>query len=113
MKNVKRIFVVFPLAAIGFYIIITSVNPVVRSNPENFPNPVGRFGHTMVFDPIKKCTILFGGTADNTLTRLLNDTWIYNHTDNSWKLINPITSPPARMNHGMVYDSTNQKVIIY
>ncbi|MFX0184924.1 MAG: Kelch repeat-containing protein [Candidatus Hodarchaeota archaeon] len=85
----------------------------MRSDSETFLTPVGRFGHAMVFDPIKKCTILFGGTTDNTLTRLLNDTWTYNYSNNTWKRVNSANPPPARMNNGMVYDSVNQKVILF
>jgi N-acetylneuraminic acid mutarotase len=113
LKNIRRIIFLFPLVFIVSCIVITGVYTEVRSNPETLLTPVGRFGHAMVFDPIRKCTILFGGTADNSLSRLLNDTWIYNYSDNTWKRINPTNCPPARMNHGMVYDSINQKVILF
>jgi len=104
------------LISISLYIICIGISDArinLTTSPKSFSAPIGRFGHAMVYDPINKQVILFGGTADNSLKRLFNDTWIYRYSENMWININVTNKPSARMNHGMVYDTVNQKVILF
>ncbi|MFW9995727.1 MAG: Kelch repeat-containing protein [Candidatus Odinarchaeota archaeon] len=72
--------------------------------------PVSRSGHAMVYDSIDQVILLFGGHSGDDF---LDDTWLYNCTDDTWSEMNPANKPGARWTHGMVYDSHNQKIILF
>lgn len=77
---------------------------------EQFPlnSPTGRMNHSMCYDPVRKRTILFGGT-DRTST--FNDTWEWTGSD--WMLISTATAPPPRMLASMTYDPINKVVVLF
>ena len=52
----------------------------------------------------------FGGNFQGTL---LNDTWAYNSTNNTWFELKPPTSPPARDTHHMVYSDAIGEVVLF
>jgi hypothetical protein len=56
--------------------------------------------------------ILFGGLNGSTLTEL-NETWAYNYTDNNWSNRAPSVAPDVRRQHAMVYDSANNKTVLF
>jgi N-acetylneuraminic acid mutarotase len=73
--------------------------------------PSERMGHAMVYDPVGRKVILFGGHSglDD-----LNDTWAYDPATNQWTNLNPAgTLPPVRSLHTMFYDSGTKKVILF
>ena len=68
----------------------------------------------MVFDSNNERTILFGGIDYGS--NPINDTWIYNYTDNTWYNASPTFSGGtlyARHQHGMVFDSNTNKIILF
>jgi len=79
-----------------------------QMHPNNSPS--GRYGHKMVFDPVTNKIILFGGSAG---TNYLADTWTYDYVTNNWTAVTPTNSPSARRYHTMVYDSTNNIVLMH
>jgi N-acetylneuraminic acid mutarotase len=72
---------------------------------------LARYGHVMVYDPLNQKGTLFGGNSWSA--GQLNDTWTYNLSSNSWTELNPTIHPSARKWSDMVYDSTNQKTILF
>jgi hypothetical protein len=73
--------------------------------------PSARSGHSMVYDPASGKMILFGGRNEDAG---VNDTWAYDPSANTWTELTPSgASPSARINHQMVYDSTQGKVILF
>ncbi|MFX0093854.1 MAG: Kelch repeat-containing protein [Candidatus Hodarchaeota archaeon] len=80
---------------------------------EVFPvtTPPVRKSHSMIYDAVNQKVILFGGYG--AADRLLNDTWAYDYTSNSWTELLPPSSPIARYGHTMIYDAVNQKVILF
>ncbi|MFX1511548.1 MAG: Kelch repeat-containing protein [Promethearchaeota archaeon] len=93
-------------------------DPILNSWHELIPEnkPERRYWHRMIYDSINQKTILFGGDnpySDPTSGRSKNDTWFYDYVSNQWTEANPEVSPSARMSQGMVYDSTNHKVILF
>ncbi len=70
--------------------------------------PDSRILPGMAFDADQKKIVLFGG--DN-LTKCFSDTWVYDCTTRLWNQAKPVTSPPARAGHAMVY-VPDQKVIL-
>jgi len=77
---------------------------------EVFPtnSPAGRINHCMCHDPIRKRTVLFGGT-DGTST--FNDTWEW--TGLNWQLISTVNAPSPRMLASMTYDPVNKVIVLF
>ena len=80
----------------------TQLNPSI--------NPAARSGHIMVYDLINEIIILFGGYWSSSPR---DDTWIFDCATNEWIQVFPDTVPPPRMSHNMVYDSVNERVILF
>ena len=79
-----------------------------QMHPNNSPS--GRYSHRMVFDPITNKIILFGGYRD---AQYLADTWTYDYVTNNWTEVTPTNSPPKRASTSMVYDNTNNIVLMH
>jgi N-acetylneuraminic acid mutarotase len=74
--------------------------------------PEARQGHSAIYDPGLGRMIVFGGSG--AVTQLLNDTWALTLATNTWVNLNPSGSlPPARFNHGVIYDSARGRMVIY
>ena len=111
-SNAQRVILFGGYREVGGHLYDTweynySDNSWTELNPSS--NPSGRYGSTMVYDPINQQAILFGGRA----TTIMDDTWIYYYGNNTWTELNLTSSPDTRYWHGMVYDSNNQKVIVF
>lgn len=80
---------------------------------ELFPHsyPSARYWHSMTFDSVSKKVILFGGIGDPD--NKLNDTWIYDYLSNDWVQDPSEVHPSGRFGHDMVFDSANQKIILF
>ncbi len=65
----------------------------------------------LVYDKQRQVTVMFGGSYDPTNWVFLNDTWELDGTD--WVQVNTANAPPARHGHRMVYDSVNQRVLLF
>ncbi|MFH1833496.1 MAG: kelch repeat-containing protein, partial [bacterium] len=84
-------------------------------NPSG-PTPAARVGHSMVYDSAQGRVILFGGVdnSDAIAGDLLNDTWAYDPSTNTWTELAPAGPLPApRYGQAMVYDSAQGKVIMF
>jgi len=85
------------------------VNTWTNKTPSTHPD--ARDASAMVYDTSHDRMILFGGWASGVGR---GDTWIYNYTDDSWTNVTTAsTKPSAREKHAMVYDSTNDRVILF
>ncbi len=73
-------------------------------------NPGTRVAHVMLYDPVRKQIVMFGGYSP-TSPYQLNDTWVWNGTD--WTQLNPAHSPPIRANAAAVFDAVNQVVVMF
>ncbi|MEM3413787.1 MAG: kelch repeat-containing protein, partial [Thermoplasmata archaeon] len=73
--------------------------------------PSARYQAEMVYYEIAGVFILFGGrTGTNQQS---GETWEYNPKTNTWRLLNPLNSPPARLAFGMAYDTINHKIVLF
>ena len=106
--------------------VINADNPVANPkwNPlhaDGLTFPLLRVGSTLVYDPISNTMILFAGRSadDASQNPRLNDVWILTNANGSggpseWSRLNPNGGPPsARFDHSAVYDSGNNRMIIY
>lgn len=80
------------------------------------PAPPARTFASMVYDTDSHDVILFGGNSvlfghDDEIPRLFNDTWVYRNE--SWKKIDPATSPEARTEASMAYDPERKCIVLF
>jgi hypothetical protein len=80
--------------------------------PSPLTIPSSRFRHALAYDSVRQNTLLFGGSpAVFGVTTFLADTWSWDGTN--WTLMQPATSPAARNDHAMVFDSATSNVLLY
>lgn len=71
-------------------------------------NPGTRSAHAMVWDPIRKRVVLFGGNND---VAFKNDVHAWNGT--TWEPIATSAGPGVRSYHSMAFDPTSSSILIY
>ncbi len=107
---------------LGIFFILLSRFTFAQSWTELTPSgapPVARTGTTGVYDPTSNRMIVFGGRDANGNNR--NDVWALTHANGEgatgqWIRFIPngtTGSPPARSGHSAVYDSVNNRMIIF
>ena len=71
--------------------------------------PPARFGHTTVFDPVRRRLVLFGGQAAG----FFSDVWAYDIAQNTWQQLSPDEAGPnLRYGHSAIYDAARDRLII-
>jgi len=113
MKNIRKYFLIIKLISVFCFLYSFSFSFTAQSSLYLYP--VARAGHNMVYNLSDGEIILFGGMKDNLNNQesYLNDTWIYDYSNNVWT--NPFFSiyPPNRNGPGMVYEPINNRVILF
>jgi N-acetylneuraminic acid mutarotase len=79
------------------------IDPVVR--------PPARYMHRMVFDQRIQKTFLFGGHGISP--GFNRDIWTFEFLPKNWTKYPATEGPMARSDQSMIYDSTNEKVILF
>ncbi len=87
----------------------TSSNTWTNNNPASSPS--ARRYHAMAYDSANNKVVMFGGSE--SVSTLVNDTWIYDPSSNTWTLINTTVAPSKRQYHAMAYDSASNKVVLF
>jgi N-acetylneuraminic acid mutarotase len=66
------------------------------------------------WDPSSGRLVIFGGRTSNSDSDVLDDTWAYSPSANTWTNLNPSgTLPSARSAAAMVYDPATQNLIMF
>ncbi len=73
-------------------------------------HPSPRQAASMVYEPTTKRMILFGGDG---YYGALGDTWAYDPSMDTWSLLHPSVSPPARGSQAMVFDPVTGRIIMF
>jgi len=84
-------------------------NTWTNLTPAASPSP--RVSHAMAYNVRSDRTILFGG--DISVLTGNNETWSYDLDANVWTEMHPTTSPPARAEHAMVYDTRADRILMF
>jgi len=92
----------------GTWIYDISSNTWSKKNP--ISSPSARSNHGMASIPNEDKVILFGGDDGSAY---LNDTWVYDMSDNQWTNITPVNAPCPRSNHGMATIYNSKKVALF
>jgi uncharacterized protein (TIGR03437 family) len=74
-------------------------------------SPGARSASTMVYDSVHRQVVLFGGQGTDKNFNRLSDTWAWDGAN--WTQESPQTSPPARSDHAMAYDSVHEQVVMF
>jgi uncharacterized protein (TIGR03437 family) len=80
-----------------------------QASPHNAPSPRDSF--VMAFDATHGQVVLFGGVGASGVFDMTNDTWIWDGSN--WTQDSPQTSPPAREEYAMSYDSTHSQIVLF
>ncbi|MHA1979392.1 MAG: Kelch repeat-containing protein [Candidatus Hodarchaeales archaeon] len=76
--------------------------------------PSPRSGHAIAYDSNSNKVLLFGGMYfDGRDYDYFFDTWVYDLVSNNWTEMQPEYYPSERAYHSMVYDSEQDKFILY
>ncbi len=75
--------------------------------------PAPRKGQAMVYDPVSRRVVLFGGGRTDAHFHKANDTWTYDFTAGAWTEVRTTNYPAARMWHSMSYDTANGNIIMF
>lgn len=78
------------------------------SPPRTSGGPSARAGHTLVYDPVRRRSVLFGGSTDITQ---LDDQWEWDGA--RWTPRPTLPQPPARSFHAMVYDAARGGLVMF
>ncbi|MHA2171755.1 MAG: Kelch repeat-containing protein [Candidatus Kariarchaeaceae archaeon] len=81
----------------------------IQLHPAKSPSP--RWGHQMIYDTVHDKIILFGG--DDFNEQNFGDTWIFDPATSDWLEVSPKISPSPRDSATMVFDSTNDRAILF
>lgn len=81
-----------------------------QRSPAQRPRP--RNGHSLAFDAARQQVVLFGG-CDPTCGpgTFITDTWVWDGAN--WQQKLPTTVPPARTGQQMVYDASQQVIVMF
>ena len=71
--------------------------------------PPQRANSRLVYDPVNKRTVLFGG---DQLDQLVCDTWVYDSAKKTWTEQKPRLSPPPRAGHAMLWLPKAKKILL-
>jgi len=75
--------------------------------------PPKMLGQRMIYDPVGKRMILFGGSYYSNSYTFYGDTWSLDTAKNEWTELATNGSPSARFNHAMVYDSDRKVIVLF
>jgi len=84
-----------------------------KLSPTN--SPTGRLRHSLSYDPIRKQTVLFGGTGiSNAALVVLDDTWIFNSLSKNWSQLNvALPHPSPRYGATLTFDNYRNVHILF
>jgi uncharacterized protein (TIGR03437 family) len=73
------------------------------------PVPSVRFGHTLIFDTVRRRLVVFGGQASG----FFSDVWAFDIALGSWQQLSADNSGPSRRYaHSAIYDSARDRMVI-
>jgi peptidoglycan hydrolase-like protein with peptidoglycan-binding domain len=76
--------------------------------------PYARTNHVMVYDSLRKKTVMFGGAGFIYPSTFLNmsDVWTYDVPTNKWTKVSTTNNPPVRYYASFSYDSVNDVFLL-
>jgi hypothetical protein len=78
--------------------------------PPPYPTTLSRRTGGIAWHPAAGGVVMYGGLQSGP-TLVLNDTWLWNGI--AWTQLTPVTTPPPRWGHRMVYDSRRGRIVTF
>lgn len=76
--------------------------------------PAARYGHRMIFEKHTGSIILFGGFSRQDIDQPpLNETWVYDYSNDQWTMMGSVTPSPPRSYHSMVYHPIAERTLVW
>ncbi len=74
--------------------------------------PLGRYGHTALYDPVRDRMVVFGGVDTGSWP---NDVWVLSLGGTpAWSALVPSGSPPiGRYRHSAIYDPVRDRMVVF
>jgi len=80
----------------------------------NPSSPSARHGAKMIYDPVGKQIIMFGGRGEGEIVGdLYNDMWSLDMETHRWQEIITSSGPSPRLSPGLVYDPAHHQLILF
>lgn len=81
----------------------------------SFPpvSPSALLWSSMVYDPVDKRVVLFGGTNTPDADDGFSDTWAWDGVSKTWTELHPISHPSGRAANPLVYDAANGAIVLF
>lgn len=96
------------------WILLLAVVLLGASCQFNSPGPQARHGAKMIYDPVGKQVIMFGGRGNGGISGdLYNDLWALDLGTQRWKEIDLSSGPSPRLSPGLVYDPSHHQMILF
>ena len=73
--------------------------------------PGTRGGHSLVYDPVNKRVVMFGGYR--VFIDAIDELWLYNPSTQTWSNPNPSIKPPPTLFPPLTFDPTSGLVVLY
>ena len=70
-----------------------------------------RYWHTLAYDEDRGAMVVFGGSGERDA--VLDDTWLYDLSTNTWERLYTDERPPERENSALVYDPVHDSLILF
>ena len=70
-----------------------------------------RYWHTLAYDEDRGKMVVFGGSG--ATTPVLDDTWLYDLSTNTWERLDTEEKPPERESSALVYDPVHEKFLLF
>jgi len=80
-----------------------------KKNPLTTPPDIHY--HNMIYDPINKNVVLFGGMMSGN--NLNDNVWVYDVSSDNWEQMNPSQKPPGRELNSMAYNFDTGEIVIF
>jgi hypothetical protein len=78
----------------------------LRRTPVVSPPPTS--GHAMAYDPLRRRTVVFGGTSQGAL---VDTTWEWDGF--AWTQVHPVARPDARQHGAMCFDPVSGRILLF
>jgi hypothetical protein len=114
--NNQKIYLIGGISSTGYnsdlYVYDYPTNTWSLINPAGGVKPPARYRHAFAYDSTNNIFLLYGG---QNASGILNDTWVYDPSANTWTQLNPPQGPPVPTSAifaRMSYDSDHNVFVL-
>ncbi|MCW4048863.1 MAG: hypothetical protein NWE89_03920 [Candidatus Bathyarchaeota archaeon] len=80
---------------------------------EGIEEPSRRMGQAMIYDPVNKRVLMFGGSVYTNNYAFYDELWSFETVTSSWTLVETGVKPSGRFHHSMVYVPDRHQILLF